>query len=85
MNIHERGFRLLVNILPHTGGLRGLARNDAFPGGDLSVVKYLAQGMLGKKGKATESEMRTFAKRWHPYRGLALVYCYAELIRRQTK
>ena len=68
-----------------TALLRGLARNDAFPGGDLSVVKYLAQGMLGKKGKATESEMRTFATRWHPYRGLALVYCYAELIRRQTE
>ena len=29
--------------------MRGQARNDAFPGGDLGVVKYLAQGMLGKK------------------------------------
>jgi DNA-3-methyladenine glycosylase II len=68
-----------------TALMRGLARNDAFPGGDLGVVKYLAQGMLGRKEKATESEMRTFADRWRPYRGLALVYCYAELIRRQAE
>ena len=64
-----------------TALLRGLARPDAFPGGDLGVVKYLAQGMLGKKEKATETEMRAFAERWRPYRGLALVYCYAELAR----
>jgi DNA-3-methyladenine glycosylase II len=63
--------------------LRGLARPDAFPGGDLGVVKYLAQGLLGKDGKATEAEMRTFAERWRPYRGLALIYCYAELLRRR--
>jgi len=63
--------------------LRGLARADAFPGGDLGVVKYLAQGLLGKDGKATEAEMRTFAERWRPYRGLALIYCYAELLRRR--
>jgi DNA-3-methyladenine glycosylase II len=63
--------------------LRGLARPDAFPGGDLGVVKYLAQGLLGKDGKATEAEMRAFAERWRPYRGLALIYCYAELLRRR--
>ena len=62
--------------------MRGLARVDAFPGGDLGVVKYLAQGLLGKAEKATETEMRTFAERWKPYRGLALIYCYAELMRR---
>ncbi len=67
-----------------TALMRGLARPDAFPGGDLGVVKYLAQGMLGKKEKATETEMRAFAKRWRPYRGLALVYCYAELARRRA-
>ncbi len=67
-----------------TALMRGLARPDAFPGGDLGVVKYLAQGMLGKKEKATETEMRNFAERWRPYRGLALVYCYAELARRQA-
>ena len=64
--------------------MRGLARPDVFPGGDLGVVKYLAQGMLGKKDKATETEMRAFAERWRPYRGLALVYCYAELTRRRA-
>ena len=67
-----------------TALMRGLARPDAFPGGDLGVVKYLAQGMLGKKDKATEAEMRAFAERWRPYRGLALVYCYAELTRRRA-
>lgn len=65
--------------------MRGLARFDAFPGGDLGVVKYVAQGLLGKSEKATEAEMRTFAERWKPYRGLALIYCYAELIRRETE
>ncbi len=63
--------------------LRGLARVDAFPGGDLGVVKYLAQGLLGKAEKATEVDMRAFAERWRPYRGLALIYCYAELMQRR--
>jgi DNA-3-methyladenine glycosylase II len=64
--------------------LRGLARIDAFPGGDLGVVKYVAQGLLGKTEKATEAEMREFAERWRPYRGLALIYCYAELMQRSN-
>ena len=63
--------------------MRGLARADAFPGGDLGVIKYLAQGLLGKTEQSTEGEMRTFAERWRPYRGLALLYCYAELMRRR--
>ena len=65
--------------------MRGLARIDAFPGGDLGVVKYLAQGLLGKAEKASEAEMRAFAERWKPYRGLALIYCYAELMRREAE
>jgi DNA-3-methyladenine glycosylase II len=65
--------------------LRGLARVDAFPGGDLGVVKYLAQGLLGRTAQATESDMRAFAERWQPYRGLALVYCYAELAQRRSE
>ena len=63
--------------------MRGLARPDTFPAGDLGVVKYVAQGLLGKTGKATEAEMRAFAERWRPYRGLALTYCYAELATRR--
>ena len=63
--------------------MRGLARPDTFPAGDLGVVKYVAQGLLGRTGKATEDEMRTFAERWRPYRGLALAYCYAELATRR--
>jgi len=63
--------------------LRGLARADAFPGGDLGVVKYVAQGLLGKTEKASEADMRAFAERWRPYRGLALIYCYAELMQRR--
>jgi DNA-3-methyladenine glycosylase II len=62
--------------------LRGLGRMDIFPGGDLGVVKYLAQGMLGYEGLALEKDMRRFAERWRPYRGLALIYAYAELARR---
>lgn len=64
--------------------MRGLARPDAWPGGDLGVVKYVAQGLLGKAEKATETDMRMFAERWKPYRGVALVYCYAELGRRSN-
>lgn len=65
--------------------LRGLGRVDAFPGGDLGVVKYVAQELLGKAEKATEADMRAFAERWRPYRGLALIYCYAELLRRRSE
>jgi DNA-3-methyladenine glycosylase II len=65
--------------------MRGLGRADAFPGGDLGVVKYLAQGLLGHAKKASEAEMRAFAERWKPYRGLALIYCYAELMQREAE
>jgi DNA-3-methyladenine glycosylase II len=67
-----------------TALLRGLGRLDAFPAGDLGVVKYLAEGLLGRRSRATEPEMRAFAERWRPYRGLALVYAYAELLRRSS-
>jgi DNA-3-methyladenine glycosylase II len=65
--------------------LRGLSRFDVFPGGDLGVVKYLAQGILGHAAPAQEANMREFAERWRPYRGLALIYAYAELARRSEK
>jgi DNA-3-methyladenine glycosylase II len=65
--------------------LRGLGRMDIFPGGDLGVVKYLAQGLLGHEGRALEAEMRRFAESWRPYRGLALIYAYAELTRREEE
>lgn len=68
-----------------TALLRGLARPDAFPASDLGVVKYLAQGLLGHRSPATEGAMRGFAERWRPYRGLALVYAYAELARRAER
>jgi DNA-3-methyladenine glycosylase II len=64
--------------------LRGLGRVDIFPAGDLGVVKYLAQGLLGRKEKAKEDAMRRFAARWEPWRGLALVYGYAEINRRKA-
>ena len=66
------------------GLLRGLGRTDIFPAGDLGVVKYLAQGLLGHATKAKEDAMRKFAERWAPHRGLALVYGYAELNRRRS-
>lgn len=62
--------------------LRGLGRMDVFPAGDLGVVKYLAQRMLGYESVARERDMRTFADSWRPYRGLALIYAYAELASR---
>lgn len=64
--------------------MRGLGRLDAFPAGDLGVVKYLAQGLLGRRAPASESQMRAFAERWRPWRAVALVYAYAELRRRGT-
>ena len=67
-----------------TALIRGLGRCDAFPAGDLGVVKYLAQGLLGQGGRASEGDMRAFAERWKPYRAYALVYAYAELARRRA-
>ena len=63
--------------------LRGLGRADVFPGGDLGVVKYVAMELLGHRARVTEKRMRHFADRWRPYRGLALVYAYAEIGRRR--
>jgi DNA-3-methyladenine glycosylase II len=65
-----------------TGLLRGLGRADVFPGGDLGVVKYVAMELLGHRARVTEPLMRQFADRWRPFRGLALVYAYAEIARR---
>ncbi len=62
--------------------LRGLGRADVFPGADLGVVKYVAIELLGHRARVSESLMRQFADRWRPYRGLALVYAYAEIARR---
>ena len=67
-----------------TALLRGLAREDTFPAGDLSILKYLAEGLFEHGRRASESEMRLYAERWRPWRGLALVYCWAELARRTT-
>ncbi|MCP4007214.1 MAG: DNA-3-methyladenine glycosylase 2 family protein [bacterium] len=64
--------------------IRGLARLDAYPAADLAVLKYLARDLLGRKESASEAEMRNYAKRWRPYRSLALVYALAELARRQA-
>lgn len=54
--------------------LRGLARLDVFPAGDLAVVKRLARIWLGAGAPAKEAEMRAFSERWRPFRSLALVY-----------
>jgi DNA-3-methyladenine glycosylase II len=66
-----------------TALLRGLGRPDAFPAGDLGIVKYLAEGLFEHGRRGTESEMRSYAERWKPWRGLALVYAWAELARRK--
>lgn len=67
-----------------TALLRGLARADAFPAGDLSVVKYLAEGVFEHGRRATESEMRAYGERWRPWRGLALTYAWKALAMRKT-
>ncbi len=67
------------------GLLRGLGRADIFPGADLGVVKYVAMELLGHRARVTEARMRRYADRWRPYRGLALVYAYAEIARRRGK
>ncbi len=64
--------------------LRGLGRADVFPGGDLGVVKYVAMELLGHRARVPEALMRRFAERWRPYRGLALIYAYAEIARRAS-
>jgi len=78
------GFRGVGRWTAEIALLRGLGRCDIFPAGDLGVVKYLAQGLLGHQDKAKEDAMRRFAERWQPWRGLALVYGYAELNRRKA-
>jgi DNA-3-methyladenine glycosylase II len=78
-------FRGIGRWTAEIGLLRGLARPDIFPAGDLGVVKYLAQGLLGHRVKAKEDAMRRLAERWSPWRSLALVYGYAELNRRRAE
>ena len=68
-----------------TALIRGLGRIDAFPAGDLGVVKYLARGLLGHRESASEAEMRAFSERWRPFRSYALIYAYAELARRRRE
>ncbi|MEP6802641.1 MAG: hypothetical protein ABJC07_11915 [Acidobacteriota bacterium] len=65
--------------------LRGLKRPDAFPAGDLSIVKNLAIGVLGRAGPSNEREMREISKRWQPHRSLALVTMYAAMGGRRAK
>jgi DNA-3-methyladenine glycosylase II len=76
-------FRGVGRWTAEIGLLRGLGRTDVFPAADLGVVKYLAQGLLGRRLRAKEADMRRWAERWKPWRGLALVYGYAELNRRR--
>lgn len=78
-------FRGVGRWTAEIGLLRGLGRSDVFPAADLGVVKYLAQELLGRTLRAKEADMRRWAERWKPWRGLALVYGYAELNRRRAE
>lgn len=78
-------FRGVGRWTAEIGLLRGLGRSDVFPAADLGVVKYLAQELLGRRLRAKEADMRRWAERWKPWRGLALVYGYAELNRRRAE
>jgi len=77
-------FRGVGRWTAEIGLWRGLGRADVFPAGDLGVVKYLAQGLLGRRARAKEPAMRRWSERWKPWRGLALAYGYAELNRRKA-
>ena len=68
-----------------TALMRGLQRPDAFPAGDLGVVKYLARDIFGRDQVAGEAEMRQLSERWKPYRSLALTYLYAEMSKRREQ
>src|SRR6185503_19713890 len=46
-----------------TALMRGLGRPDAYPAGDLSVVKYLAETLFEHGRSGTEVEMRAHAER----------------------
>ena len=46
-----------------TALLRGLGRPDAYPAGDLSVVKYLAETLFEHGRRGTETEMRTLRRK----------------------
>ncbi|MEO8430942.1 MAG: hypothetical protein ABI592_05485 [Acidobacteriota bacterium] len=88
-DLEERGDEEIIETLTAIRGigrwtaevalLRGLRRPDAFPAGDLSIVKYLAVGLLGRSAASSEREMRDLSQRWRPHRSLALVYMYAVL------
>lgn len=65
--------------------LRGMGRPDVFPAGDLSIVKYLAVGLLGRPRAATEKEMREHSDRCKPFRSLALIYLYAALAEAEAR
>ncbi len=47
--------------------MRGLGMIDAFPAGDLGVLRALG----GKDGRATPREAERRAERWRPYRAYA--------------
>ncbi len=56
--------------------LRGLGRADAFPANDAGV----RQGVAARYGeRLREPELRAFADRWGPWRGLAALYLLASL------
>ncbi|MDQ6893915.1 MAG: hypothetical protein M3167_14680 [Acidobacteriota bacterium] len=65
--------------------LRGLGRPDAFPAGDLSIVKYLAVGLFGHEAPSTEKAMRELSENWRPFRSFALIYMYAQLAHREAQ
>ena len=52
-----------------------------YPEAAVSVV-FDDEGVCS--GCRVAEEMRALAERWRPYRGLALVYGYAELARRES-
>lgn len=63
--------------------LRGLARPDAIPAGDMGQRAAIGR-MYGLGRHASEQEVRTIAERWRPWRGIVAFYVWCALQRREV-
>ncbi len=63
--------------------LRGLARPDAIPAGDMGQRAAIGR-MYGLGRHASEQEVRAIAERWRPWRGLVAFYVWCALQRREV-
>ncbi len=81
-SLDDDGARELLMEIPGIGRwtaeialMRGLGRSDVFPAGDLGLASALKQ-VLSLSVRPPESEMRSLAGRWQPYRSYAAFYLW---------